>query len=75
MAAKEKDPAIEPAAPAADRQKALESAVAQIEKASGKGSIMRLGENTGIVVEAIRTDSLALDIALGIGGVPKRPHC
>ena len=45
--------------------------MAQIERAYGKGSIMRLGENTGIVVEAIPTGSLSLDIALGIGGVPR----
>ena len=45
--------------------------MAQIERNYGKGSIMRLGENTGIVVESIPTGSLSLDIALGIGGVPK----
>ncbi len=45
--------------------------MAQIERAYGKGSIMRLGENTDVLVEAIPTGSLALDIALGIGGVPK----
>ena len=45
--------------------------MAQIERAYGKGSIMRLGENSGIMVEAIPTGSLSLDIALGIGGVPK----
>ena len=48
--------------------------MAQIERAYGKGSIMRLGENAGIVVDAIPTGSLSLDIALGIGGVPKGPH-
>lgn len=53
-----------------DKQKALETAMAQIEKAYGKGSIMRLGENQGIAVEAVPTGSLGLDIALGIGGVP-----
>ena len=62
---------VEPAAPASDKKKALETCMAQIERAYGKGSIMRLGENTGIVVEAIPTGSLALDIALGIGGVPR----
>ena len=66
-----KKPVIETAAPAADKKKALETCMAQIERAYGKGSIMRLGENTGIVVEAIPTGSLSLDIALGIGGVPK----
>lgn len=54
-----------------DKQKALETAMAQIERAYGKGSIMRLGENHGIAVEAIPTGSLGLDIALGIGGVPR----
>ena len=54
-----------------DKQKALETAMAQIEKAYGKGSIMRLGENQGIAVEAVPTSSLGLDIALGIGGVPR----
>lgn len=64
---------IEPAARAADseKEKALKTAMDQIEKAYGKGSIMRLGENTGTIVESIPTGSLALDIALGIGGVPR----
>ena len=62
---------MEAAAPASDKRKALETCMAQIEKAYGKGSIMRLGENTGVVVEAIPTGSLSLDLALGIGGVPK----
>ena len=66
-----KKPTVEPAAPASDKKKALETCMAQIERAYGKGSIMRLGENTGIVVEAIPTGSLSLDIALGIGGVPR----
>ena len=67
----QKKPMIEPAAPAADKKKALETAMAQIERTYGKGSIMRLGENTGVVVDSIPTGSLSLDIALGIGGVPK----
>ncbi len=67
----QKKPPIESAAPATDKKKALETCMAQIERTYGKGSIMRLGENTGIVVESIPTGSLALDIALGIGGVPK----
>jgi recombination protein RecA len=55
-----------------DKQKALEAALAQIDKAFGKGSIMRLGENDKTIdVEAISTGSLGLDIALGIGGLPK----
>ena len=68
--AKEKAP-VASAAPAEDRKRAIEAAMGQIEKMYGKGSIMRLGENTGIVVESIPTGSLSLDIALGIGGVPK----
>ena len=62
---------MEAAAPASDKKKALETAMAQIERTYGKGSIMRLGENAGIVVDAIPTGSLSLDIALGIGGVPR----
>jgi recombination protein RecA len=62
---------VEAAAPASDKKKALETAIAQIERDYGKGSIMRLGENSHIMVEAIPTGSLSLDIALGIGGVPK----
>lgn len=69
--ADKKKVAVEAAAPASDKRKALETCMAQIEKAYGKGSIMRLGENTGVVVEAIPTGSLSLDLALGIGGVPK----
>jgi len=69
--ADKKRPMVEPAAPASDKKKALETAMAQIERSFGKGSIMRLGENTGVAVEAIPTGSLALDLALGIGGVPR----
>ena len=54
-----------------DKKKALETALAQIEKAYGKGTVMRLGENAGMNVEAISTGSIALDIATGIGGMPK----
>ena len=71
MAAKKSDLTTSPHNPVEDKKKALETAMAQIERAYGKGSIMRLGENTDITVEAIPTGSLALDIALGIGGVPK----
>lgn len=53
------------------RQKALATAMEQIEKQYGKGAIMRLGENASMNVEHIRTGSLALDMALGIGGIPK----
>ena len=69
MADKKKQ--VESAAPASDKKKALDTAIAQIEKDFGKGSIMRLGENAHIQVEALPTGSLSLDIALGIGGVPK----
>jgi recombination protein RecA len=54
-----------------DKQKALEAALAQIEKLHGKGSIMRLGANERIEVGALSTGSLGLDIALGIGGLPR----
>ncbi len=71
MAAEKRKMTVEPASPASDKRKALETAMAQIERAYGKGSIMRLGETTEHEVEAIQTGSLALDLALGIGGVPK----
>ena len=54
-----------------DKSKALESALGLIERNYGSGSIMRLGDNTAIDIEAISTGSLGLDIALGIGGLPK----
>src|SRR5688572_15353143 len=55
-----------------DKQKALEAALSHIEKNFGKGSIMRLGANDRTIdVEAVSTGSLGLDIALGIGGLPK----
>jgi len=54
-----------------DKDKALAAALSQIERNFGKGSIMRLGENASIEVESISTGSLGLDIALGIGGLPK----
>jgi recombination protein RecA len=56
---------------AMDRNKALDAALSQIERAFGKGSIMKLGTNQAIEVEAISTGSLGLDIALGIGGLPR----
>ena len=61
----------EAAAPATDKKKALETAMAQIEKNFGKGSIMRLGDKAEMNVDAIPTGSLTLDLALGIGGLPK----
>ena len=54
-----------------DRQKALEAALAQIDRAFGKGSAMKLGSREKIEIESISTGSLGLDIALGIGGLPK----
>jgi recombination protein RecA len=56
---------------AGDKKRALETAISQIEKSYGKGAIMRLGDNLAVNVEAIPTGSLSLDLALGIGGVPK----
>ena len=55
----------------ADREKALEAALAQIDRAFGKGSAMKLGSREAMNIEAISTGSLGLDIALGIGGLPK----
>jgi len=57
--------------PAADKKKALQTAISQIEKNFGKGTVMRLGDRPDMNIDAIPTGSLALDAALGIGGVPK----
>ena len=57
--------------PASDKKKALQTALSQIDKSFGKGTVMRLGDRPEMNVEAIPTGSLALDAALGIGGVPK----
>ena len=57
--------------PASDKKKALQTALSQIDKSFGKGTVMRLGDKPEMNVEAIPTGSLALDAALGIGGVPK----
>ena len=70
MAEKEKKK-IAAAPEISDRKKALESAIAKIEKDYGKGTIMRLGDDISVNVEALSTGSLSLDLALGIGGVPK----
>jgi recombination protein RecA len=56
---------------ASDKNKALEAALLQIERQFGKGSVMRLGEETRTPVEVIPTGSIALDVALGIGGLPR----
>ncbi|MBR7146093.1 MAG: recombinase RecA, partial [Oscillospiraceae bacterium] len=54
-----------------EKKRAIETAMAQIEKNFGKGSIMRIGDQSDVSVEAIPTGSLALDLALGVGGLPK----
>ena len=59
------------AAPTTDKKKGLETAIARIEKDYGKGTIMRLGDDIPVNVEALSTGSLSLDLALGIGGVPR----
>ncbi len=69
MAEKSQTKAV--AAMADDKKRAIETAMQQIERTYGKGSIMRFGDNTVSNVEAISTGSLALDLALGIGGLPK----
>lgn len=56
---------------AVDKKKALETALANIEKQFGKGAVMKLGQNSALNVEAISTGSLGLDLALGIGGLPR----
>jgi len=54
-----------------DKQKALDTALSQIEKSFGKGSVMKLGDQQAVNIDAISTGSLGLDIALGVGGVPR----
>ena len=66
-----KKPNYEAPAPAEDKKKALDTALHQIEKNFGKGSVMRLGDRPEMNVDAIPTGSLALDAALGIGGLPR----
>ena len=58
-------------APSSDRDKALDAALAQIDRQFGKGSVMRLGDDVRAPIEVIPTGSIALDIALGIGGLPR----
>ena len=70
MAAK-KETAKPTAAPASDKKAALETALAQIEKQFGKGAVMKLGANVAMQVDASSTGSLGLDLALGIGGLPR----
>lgn len=69
MAVKEKD--TEALSPSDERSKALKLAIEKIEKDFGKGSIMKLGDKATVNVDAIPTGALALDVALGIGGVPR----
>jgi recombination protein RecA len=57
--------------PNTEKEKALELAISQIEKRFGKGSVMKLGENTHTPIDVIPSGSLSLDIALGVGGIPK----
>ena len=71
MAEKKKAAAAAAEAVNTDKKKALETAIAKINRDYGKGTIMRLGEDIPINVEALSTGSLSLDLALGIGGVPK----
>ena len=66
-----KKTSYEAPSPASDKKKALATALSQIDKTFGKGTVMRLGDKPEMNVEAIPTGSLALDAALGIGGVPK----
>ena len=54
-----------------ERTKALDAALLQIEKQFGKGAVMRLGEQASMVVDAVPTGALTLDLALGVGGLPK----
>ena len=70
MAEKKKSSPVTAPAPA-DKKKALETAIAKIERDYGKGTIMRLGDDIPVNVEALSTGSLSLDLALGIGGVPR----
>ncbi len=67
----EKKTAAKAAAGENDRKKALDAALQQIEKSYGKGAVMRLGDNLGMKVDSIPTGSMALDAALGIGGLPR----
>ena len=70
-AMKAKKSAVEAPETNEEKQKALDAAISYITKSYGKGSIMKLGQNTAMNVSAIPTGSLTLDLALGIGGVPR----
>ena len=71
MATKKTDKNEKSTTPVADKKAALETAISRIEREYGKGTIMKLGENTHMNVSAVSTGSLSLDLALGIGGVPR----
>ena len=71
MAADKKSKKLDKPDKATDKQTALENALKQIEKQYGKGAVMLLGENASMNVEHIKTGSMALDMALGIGGIPR----
>ena len=71
MATKKADKLEKGAASVSDKKTALETAISRIEREYGKGTIMKLGENTHMNVSAVSTGSLSLDMALGIGGVPR----
>lgn len=71
MAAEKQAPEKQTDKQISEKKKALETALGQIEKQFGKGAVMKLGQNTTMNVDAIPTGSLSLDIALGIGGVPR----
>ena len=60
-----------PGANREEKRKALDTAIAQLEKDYGRGTIMKLGENARMEVQAVHTGSIALDFALGIGGLPR----
>ena len=70
-AKKKNDAPVAPVNDAEAKRKALNTALAQIEKKHGQGSVMRLGDNAQMEVQAVSTGSIALDLALGIGGVPR----
>ena len=71
MATKKVAAKVAPLDDKAARKKALSTALAQLERDFGAGAVMKLGENTHMEVQAVHTGSLALDFALGIGGVPR----
>ncbi len=71
MATKKTTAAAQEKAPVGDKKATIDSVMARIERECGKGSIMRLGENSALNVSAVSTGSLSLDFALGVGGIPR----